>query len=159
MFAVVLLVGAILTYQFVRRLFVTKEDLEDVDSLHEKLNKEVNQLKKEKKYQLIKPTVDDFNSQIFQLSNKDRDKYTIDLHGLYSDHAILELKNRINQLIKEKYKGKLLVITGRGSHSVGEAKIKPRVNSFLKENSLLFEENSKGGAFIVYLSSQNVLLL
>ncbi|KAM9990896.1 hypothetical protein ACTFIY_006936 [Dictyostelium cf. discoideum] len=142
-------------FAVVLRLFVTKEDLENVDSLHEKLNKEVNQLKKEKKYQLIKPTVDDFNSQIFQL----RDKYTIDLHGLYSDHAILELKNRINQLIKEKYKGKLLVITGRGSHSVGEAKIKPRVNSFLKENSLLFEEISKGGAFIVYLSSQNVLLL
>ncbi|KAM9985857.1 hypothetical protein ACTFIZ_002134 [Dictyostelium cf. discoideum] len=159
MFAVVFLVGAILTYQFVRRLFVTKEDLENVDSLHEKLNNEIDRLKKEKKYQQIKPTIDDFNSQIFQLSNKNRDKYTIDLHGLYSEHAILELKNRINQLIKEKYQGKLFVITGRGSHSVGEAKIKPRVISFLKEKSLLFKESSKGGAYIVYLSSQNVLLL
>ncbi|KAN0012344.1 hypothetical protein ACTFIU_007643 [Dictyostelium citrinum] len=158
MFAVVLLVGAILTYQFVRRVFVTKEDLEDVDSLHEKLNNEINKLKKEKKYQLIKPTVDDFNAQIFQLSNKDKNKYTIDLHGLYTDNAIVELKNRINLLIKEKYKGQLTVITGRGNHNSGVAKIKPRVIIFFKENSLVFEEKSKGGAFIVYLNSQNVIL-
>ncbi|KAN0040066.1 hypothetical protein ACTA71_011951 [Dictyostelium dimigraforme] len=159
MFALILVVGAVLTYQFVRRVFVKEEDLEDVDSLHKKLNDEIDKLKKEKKHNLIKQTVNDFNSQIFELSNKGRNKYTIDLHGLYAENAITELKNRINFLIKEKHRGQLTVITGRGNHSTGDPKIKPKVISFFKENSIQFQETSRGGAFIIYFNSQMVSLI
>ncbi|KAK5580442.1 hypothetical protein RB653_000459 [Dictyostelium firmibasis] len=158
MFAIALLVGAFCLTQFIRRVFVTKEDLEDVDTLHQKLNNEIDKLKKEKKTNLIKETIDDFNSQIFQLCNIDKNKYTIDLHGLYPENAIKELTKRINQLIAEKYKGRLTVITGRGLHSVGEPKIKPKVKLLFEKNGLKHEEVSRGGAFYVSLKSRNILI-
>ncbi|EGC39820.1 hypothetical protein DICPUDRAFT_26223 [Dictyostelium purpureum] len=155
-FAAVAAVG--LYFLFKSRLSVTKEEIIDVDTLHKKLEKEIIELKKQKKNHLVQPTVDDFCDQIFKICNEGKNKYTIDLHGLFVAQSLKYLNERIYNLNKEKYTGTLVVITGKGNHSKDNlAKIKPSVKEFLKKNNFQFKEMD--GSFSVSLDKSKVTLL
>ncbi|KYQ92561.1 small MutS related (smr) family protein [Tieghemostelium lacteum] len=146
-----------LLYQFYRRVTVTKEDVNNIDTLHLKLEAEIAKLKQEKRYKLIDRTIDDYCQQIFDIVNENRDKYTIDLHGLFTKQALSFLKDRITQLKKENYSGTLLVITGQGLHSAsGGAKIKPMIEEYLTTNNYSFVIGSKGGAYTVSLDKKKI---
>eukprot|EP00731_Ephydatia_muelleri_P018499 Em0011g539a len=68
--------------------------------------------------------------------------HTLDMHGLYVEEALQALEKRLK--ITEKGTS-LIVITGRGSHSVsGIAKLKPAVMSFLKRRNYHYEELNAG---------------
>lgn len=67
---------------------------------------------------------------------------TLDMHGLHVNEALEALKEKIATAQTGK---SVHVITGRGSHSKGrEARIKPAVLQFLRQNGYRFEETNAG---------------
>ncbi|KAF9419176.1 hypothetical protein BGZ94_009504 [Podila epigama] len=64
----------------------------------------------------------------------------IDLHGLHKDESLAFLDEFMEKLEMEKYTGMVYVVTGRGTHSAGRAKLKPAVMDWLDSWGYLWEE-------------------
>jgi NEDD4-binding protein 2 len=82
---------------------------------------------------------------ILQLQNDVSSQY-LDLHGLHVEEAIAALQERLLSASDEV----LYVITGKGIHSKGEARIKPAVMHYLRSKGYMFEEQT--GRLIVRLT-------
>jgi DNA-nicking Smr family endonuclease len=61
----------------------------------------------------------------------------LDLHGLYVDEALAALEDKLQSTTDQPV---LYVITGKGLHSKGDARIKPAVISYLNSKAYRFEE-------------------
>jgi NEDD4-binding protein 2 len=72
---------------------------------------------------------------ILKLQN-DVSSQTLDLHGLHVEEAISALQEKLHSTTDSV----LHVITGKGIHSKGEARIKPAVVQFLTNKNYTFEE-------------------
>jgi DNA-nicking Smr family endonuclease len=83
----------------------------------------------------------------------------IDLHGLHEDEAIDMIDKRLTHL-KSTYSGIIYIVTGTGHHSGAsglskkQSKLKPSVQSYLKQHHYRFAETSivgdnQGGVFAV----------
>ncbi|KAJ3317977.1 hypothetical protein HDV06_001009 [Boothiomyces sp. JEL0866] len=79
----------------------------------------------------------------------------IDLHGLHPVEAVEHLDNMLQNIVTQRYKGKVVIITGTGHHSRGKSKVFPHVKKHLevkgwrpKEGTL---EDGKGGMLVVQI--------
>lgn len=79
----------------------------------------------------------------------------IDLHGLHPVEAVEHLDNMLQDFVTQRYKGKVIIITGTGHHSRGKSKVYPYVKSHLdgkgwrpREGTL---EDGKGGMLVVQI--------
>ncbi|KAJ3308358.1 hypothetical protein HDV04_001362 [Boothiomyces sp. JEL0838] len=110
------------------------------------------------------------NNQLSYLNNKaaskifsERNKHmvsssgvpVIDLHGLHPVEAVEHLDNMLQDFVTQRYKGKVIIITGTGHHSRGKSKVYPYVKSHLdgkgwrpREGTL---EDGKGGMLVVQI--------
>lgn len=87
-------------------------------------------------------------SEQFKLSNQNNNINTIDLHGLYIKEAVIALDQRLKIASRSNIKT-LSVITGKGIHSDnGNARIKPAVIQFCKNNNLNYEINQRNEGLI-----------
>lgn len=87
--------------------------------------------------------------EIFRRQNPSLESYqSIDLHGLHVKEA-LELTEAYLHKVQTQGSRKYEIITGKGLHSEGKAKIKPAVGEFLKERGYKFTEME--GGFMVKL--------
>lgn len=75
---------------------------------------------------------------IFEINNQNRPSHVIDLHKLFVNEAIGKLTDRVNDAIKRSVL-QLIVIVGRGNHSVGEPKLKEAVANFAFKNNIRYE--------------------
>ena len=90
--------------------------------------------------------------------------FELDLHELAVDESILILEHHISQItikLNQKqftpshpHKHEFKIITGRGVHSKGGAKIRPMVQKWLRKYNYEFRMCSKGGAIIVVLNTK-----
>lgn len=84
----------------------------------------------------------------FLTFTRNKNKITIDLHGFQVQEA-MDLLERL--LAYHKKDGKPLeIITGKGLHSMGRARIRPAVEQFLKENRYKYVPFEGEGGFWVY---------
>jgi DNA-nicking Smr family endonuclease len=82
--------------------------------------------------------------EIFRRQNPNIESYqSIDLHGLHVKEA-LELTEAYLQKAGAQGSRRYEIITGKGLHSEGKAKIKPAVGEFLKEKGYKFSELEGG---------------
>ena len=78
----------------------------------------------------------------------------LDLHGqLDPVHAVQMVQQRVNALMGTTFKRRLLLNTGRGSHSAeqGESKIRNAVLQWCLENRIRLSQDlpSRGGRFYI----------
>ncbi|KAL6051966.1 Golgi phosphoprotein 3 GPP34 [Balamuthia mandrillaris] len=89
--------------------------------------------------------------QTFKAKNKSNDPGTIDLHGQLVDPAVQLVEKHFQTLAKKHPNIKELnIITGAGNHSQDKAKIKPAIETYLKEHNYTYKE-SNNGTFTVTL--------
>ncbi|KAH6602003.1 hypothetical protein BASA61_001556 [Batrachochytrium salamandrivorans] len=87
---------------------------------------------------------------------KQQQSHTIDLHGLHASEAILMLQSTIESLMKAKFVGELVIITGTGHHSrTHRAKVLPEVRSYLQQGGWRPAEGTlhdrRGGMLVIQI--------
>jgi len=90
---------------------------------------------------------------IFKLNNTDKNLpiHEIDLHGLFVEEAKNFAEERI-KLCKEKKVDALIIIVGRGNHSIDNIpKIKPAIEQLVKSNGLESRMNEPNPGCITVL--------
>ncbi|KAL4578509.1 hypothetical protein LXL04_014633 [Taraxacum kok-saghyz] len=86
------------------------------------------------------------SKEIFLIRNSENDEWKLDLHGLHASEAVEFLQQHLVKIESQvRSKRRLLeVVTGKGSHSRGEATLPIAIKSFLNENGYYYNEGRIG---------------
>lgn len=94
--------------------------------------------------------------QIFHHFNRGLPNHKIDLHRLFVKEALDKLTERIGNVINDNV-FILQVIVGKGLHSDGEAKIKPKVIEFAEKHNIYCEvDDSNTGLLHLHLDKHTI---